>query len=180
MLSHTNTSALDSLEFFPYIGSDGLLPGQFQAKIGIYAIFDQAQVLQYVGYSRDVLLSLKQHLVRMPHACHWVKVLTIAQPNRTFLENTRDIWIEENGVLPPGNGAAAAEWNEPIDVKQRMTADEQGSYQAAIDEVAQVKVLKQVARRVEAEILAILQQRGVQEEIRFNPKLKESGLLDLK
>jgi hypothetical protein len=41
-------------------------------------------------------------------------------------------------------------------------------------------VLKQVARRAEAEILDVLKARGVQVEIRFNPKLKEAGLLDLK
>ena len=42
------------------------------------------------------------------------------------------------------------------------------------------KLLKQVARRVEETILAKLQQRGVTTEIRFSPKLKEQGLLDLK
>jgi hypothetical protein len=40
--------------------------------------------------------------------------------------------------------------------------------------------LKNVARRVENEILSLLKARGVTEEIRFNPKLKTSGLLDLK
>jgi hypothetical protein len=37
-----------------------------------------------------------------------------------------------------------------------------------------------VARRVEAEILVMLESRGIKTEIRFNPKLKEQGLLDLK
>jgi hypothetical protein len=49
-----------------------------------------------------------------------------------------------------------------------------------LDGVAQIKLLKQVARRVEETILVKLQERGVQTEIRFNPKLKEQGLLDLK
>jgi hypothetical protein len=44
----------------------------------------------------------------------------------------------------------------------------------------QIKLLKQVSRRVEAQILEALKSRGVQTEIRFNPKLKENGLLDLK
>ncbi|NJL52965.1 MAG: GIY-YIG nuclease family protein, partial [Hydrococcus sp. SU_1_0] len=35
-------------------------------------------------------------------------------------------------------------------------------------------------RRVEAQILKQLSDRGVAMEIRFNPKLKEKGLLDLK
>jgi hypothetical protein len=49
-----------------------------------------------------------------------------------------------------------------------------------LDELELSKLLKNVARRVEAEILAELESRGVRSEIRFNPKLKESGLLDLK
>ncbi|MGL4620405.1 MAG: GIY-YIG nuclease family protein, partial [Chroococcidiopsis sp.] len=45
---------------------------------------------------------------------------------------------------------------------------------------AQIKILKTAARRVEAEILSQLQTRGLQMQLRFNPKLKEQGLLDLK
>ncbi|MDE5116005.1 MAG: GIY-YIG nuclease family protein, partial [Trichodesmium sp. St2_bin2_1] len=36
------------------------------------------------------------------------------------------------------------------------------------------------ARRVEANILEVLKTRGLQENIRFSPKLKASGILDLK
>ncbi len=179
-MTSSDVPTLDNLEFIPYITGDGLLPEQFQGKIGVYAIFDQAKELQHVGYSRDVCLSLKQHLVRQPRACHWVKAITIDRPNRTLLETIRDSWIQENDTLPLNNLAKASEWNDAIDVKQRMTPEEERVYAAAIDEVAQMKVLKQAARRVEAEILAALQERGVREEIRFNPKLKESGLLDLK
>jgi hypothetical protein len=44
----------------------------------------------------------------------------------------------------------------------------------------QSKILKNAARRVESQILSELESRGVQMQIRFNPKLKEKGLLDLK
>lgn len=60
-----------------------------------------------------------------------------------------------------------------------MTPDEQTSF-ASGDEMTQSKLLKNVARRVEAQILADLESRGVQVQVRFNPKLKEKGLLDLK
>ncbi|MFM9158944.1 MAG: GIY-YIG nuclease family protein, partial [Dolichospermum sp.] len=59
--------------------------------------------------------------------------------------------------------------------------EEQDNYQnIAIDEIGKSKVLKNVARRVEEEILAILEARGLKTQMRFNPKLKEVGLLDLK
>ena len=60
-----------------------------------------------------------------------------------------------------------------------MTEEEKAQYQQS-EESKQIKIRKQVARRVEAQILSRLSDRGVQMEIRFNPKLKEKGLLDLK
>ncbi|MDX2098345.1 MAG: GIY-YIG nuclease family protein [Leptolyngbyaceae cyanobacterium bins.59] len=170
--------ALTTLNFLPYIDESGFIPTEVQGKVGIYAIFDADHVLQFIGYSRDVYLSLQQHLVRCPIDCYWFKVQTIDRPNRTILEATRDAWIAENGLLPPGNGPAQAQWTQPIDVRSTMRDEEQIRF-AALDEFAQGKLLKQVARRVEEQILATLQARGVKMPLRFNPKLKESGLLDL-
>jgi hypothetical protein len=173
--------SLASLEFIPYIDSEGKLPDFFQGKIGVYAIFDNEKVLQFVGYSRDIYLSLKQHLVRQTQYCYWLKVQTIEKPSRTILESIRSSWIAENGSQPQGNGVDAAKWNDPIDTKTVMTAQETANYEGIFaDEIAKDKLLKNVARRVENEILSLLKARGVTEEIRFNPKLKTSGLLDLK
>ncbi|WP_445635906.1 Nuclease subunit of the excinuclease complex [Nostoc sp. DSM 114161] len=181
MTTETNTPALASLEYIPYIGDRGELPEQFQGKIGVYAIFDREKTLQFVGYSRDVYLSLKQHLVRQPQQCYWVKVQTIERPSRTVLENIENAWIAENVSVPAGNGDDKEKWTNAIDVKKVMTPEEQANYQnPANDELAQIKVIKNVARRVEAEILKELEARGLQLELRFNPKLKEQGLLDLK
>jgi len=180
MTSAAAIPLLKSLTAIPYLDAAGKLPGALQGKVGVYAIFDDTSTLQYVGYSRDVLLSLRQHLVRRPAACHWLKVQTIERPDRSQLEAIRAAWIAENGTTPAGNGAEANLWSQPLDAKQQMTPTEQTAYAEAVDELTQSKLLKQVARRVEADILAVLQARGVQEEIRFNPKLKEAGLLDLK
>lgn len=181
MMMNSDVSSLADLEFVPYINQEGLIPNFVQGKIGIYAVFDAERVLKFVGYSRDIYVSLKQHLVRQPGYCYWLKIQTIDRPNRTILETIRDQWIAENGTLPAGNGPEASKWNDPIDVKVMMTVEEQASYDNPVnDEVTQEKILKNVARRVEAEILTALKSRGVTEEIRFNPKLKTSGLLDLK
>ena len=62
-----------------------------------------------------------------------------------------------------------------------MTEAEKVQYQdPLIDEVDKEKLLKNIARRVEANILEVLKTRGLQENIRFSPKLKASGILDLK
>lgn len=181
MTTETNIPSLTTLEDFAYIDDNGQLPEQFQGKIGVYAIFDQEKTLQFVGYSRDVYLSLKQHLVRQPQQCYWVKVQTIERPSRTILENIENAWIAENGSVPVGNGENKQKWTDPIDAKALMTPEEQTNYQNPLmDDLMQMKILKNVARRVEAEIIAVLATRGLQMQVRFNPKLKEQGLLDLK
>lgn len=181
MTTQTDISSLASLVEIAYLDESGKLPETLAGKIGVYAIFDREKNLQFVGYSRDVYLSLKQHLVRQPQNCYWLKVQTIEKPNRTILENTMNAWIAENGATPSGNGEDKVKWTESIDVKPLMTDEEKANYdRASGEELAQSKILKNVARRVEAELLAVLKSRGVQEEIRFNPKLKDSGLLDLK
>jgi len=181
MTTETNIDSLTSLEYIPYIDDRGQLPELLQGKIGVYAIFDQEKLLQFVGYSRDVYLSLKQHLVRQPQYCYWVKVQIIERPSRTVLENIENAWIAENGSVPVGNGDNKEKWTQPIDAKAVMTPEEKVNYEKPTnDEMAQIKIIKNVARRVEAEILAVLEARGLQMQIRFNPKLKEEGLLDLK
>jgi hypothetical protein len=175
----TDLPSLASLDFLPYINDGGEIIDLFQNQIGIYAIFDRDHHLQFVGYSRDIYLSLKQHLVRQPAHCHWIKATTIDRPNRTFLEGVQSAWITENGVTPIGNAGSSSSWQDPISTHHAMTTAEQNSF-ADLDGVAQTKLLKQVARRVEENIFTQLKERGVQTEIRFNPKLKEQGLLDLK
>jgi hypothetical protein len=169
-------SDLASQPYLPYLDDRGELPQQFQRQIGVYAIFDESQILQLVDYSRDVLLSLKQHLVRQPDRCHWVQVHLIDRPNRTVLEEIKSAWLA--GTLPPGNGSDAAAWQEPIDCRFALTAAEQAGF-GELDELAQSKLLKQVARRVESDVMVKLEARGLRSEIRFNPKAKERGLLDL-
>lgn len=172
--------SLKTLNFVPYLDEAGLIPeAPFVGKVGAYAIFDEAQSLCYVGLSRDIYASLKQHLVRRPTQCYWVKAQTLDRPNRTVLEAMRQQWLTENGAVPPGNGPEEEQWTQAIDVKPFMTAAEQAAIEAA-DDLSLSKILKDVARRVEAEIFATLEARGLKLKLRFDPKLKEQGLLNLK
>ncbi len=167
---------LADLPYLPYIDAQGLLPEFAPRQVGVFAIFDAEQSLQFVGYSRDIVISLKQHLVRQPQACQWIKIHLIDKPNRTVLEEIVAAWTA--GKQPPGNGKAAQNWQESIDCRHAMTAEETAKF-PEMEEIAQSKLLKQAARRVEATIMAKLQARGLQTEIRFNPKTKERGLLDI-
>jgi hypothetical protein len=178
LATQTDIPSLGNLAYIPYIDSDGQLPEHLQSQVGVYAIFDSERILQFVGYSRNVYLSLQQHLVRQPQLCYWLKAQTIDRPNRTLLEDIRNAWISENGSTPVGNGLDDTKWTQSIDAKSAMTAEEEASYLSS-DELTQAKLLKNAARRVEKQILAELESRGLVTQIRFNPKLKEKGLLDI-
>jgi hypothetical protein len=171
--------SLKSLEYLAYLDDSGVISSELQGKIAVYAIFDRDKQLQFVGYSRDVYLSLKQHLMRRSQLCYWLKLQTISRPSRTLLEEIRQAWIEENGCIPLGNSVDETKWTQAIDAKQEMTIEEKEAL-AAADELGKIKLLKQVARRVEAVITAEIGNRGATMDLRFNPKLKEEGLLDLK
>lgn len=179
MTTSSEITQLSQLEYISYLDENGHLNENLKDKIGVYAIFNQEKILQFVGYSRDISLSLKQHLVRQPQSCYWLKVQTINRPSRTLLENIRQAWLEENGKIPSGNSVDKAKWSQAIDVKPSLTEAEKQEYERG-DEREKIKLIKKVARRVQAEIEEQLRVRGVQSEIRFNPKLKEQGLLDLK
>jgi hypothetical protein len=179
MSTQTEIPALNDLEYIPYLDENGCIAEDLQGKIGVYAIFNSEKVLQFVGYSRDVYLSLKQHLVRQPQNCYWLKVQAITRPSRTVLEEMRQAWIAENGTIPPGNSTDEVKWTQAIDAKLAMTEAEKAEYQKGT-ELEKIKLLKKIARRVEEEIQGQLKDRGVQMDLRFNPKLKEQGLLDLK
>ena len=179
-MNHQQTiPTLASLSYISYLDDNGAICEDIQKKIGVYSIFDQDKILQFVGYSRDIYLSLKQHLVRQPNNCYWLKLQTIERPSRSILESIRESWITENGTIPTGNESESGIWTKSIDAKPAMTEEEKAQYNQS-DELRKTKILKQVARRVEAGIKEQLRDRGVNMDIRFNPKLKEQGLLDLK
>ena len=179
MTTQSELPTLASLDYLAYLDENGSLSEDTQRKIGVYAIFDRDRQLQFVGYSRDIYLSLKQHLIRKPQACYWLKIETIDRPSRSILEETKQAWIAENGTTPSGNAEEEAIWTQPIDAKPTMTEDEKAQYQKS-DELGQIKLYKKVARRVEETVKEQLKTRGVNMDIRFNPKIKEQGLLDLK
>ncbi|WP_107670902.1 GIY-YIG nuclease family protein [Cyanothece sp. BG0011] len=179
MITNTHLPSLNSLDYLPYLDENGIIAENLHKKIGVYAIFDKNKQLKFIGYSRDIYASLKQHLVRQPKQCYWLKVEIIERPSRTILEEIKNNWTEENGDLSINEESYQNLWTQPIDAKVYMTGEDKETYQNS-DELGQIKLLKKVSRRVQADIEETLKQRGNQTEIRFNPKLKEQGLLDLK
>ncbi len=176
-----NDLSLHSLPFIPLLDANGSLPGHLVEKVGAYAIYAEDQTLMHLGYSRNILLSLKQHLVRQPQSCHWIKVTLIQKPSRAVLQQLLEKWEAETSAPIYSSNNPREAWENSIDIKAQMTPKEQETFQSLVgDEIGLIKHLKKVGRRLEADIRLQLEERGFQDELRFNPKLKESGLLDLK
>ena len=179
MITETQLPSLNALDYLPYLDENGVITEDLQKKIGVYAIFNENKKLKFIGYSRDIYASLKQHLVRQTQQCHWLKVEIITRPSRTILEEIKTNWTEENGDLSIDNQENQNLWTQAIDAKVCMTEEDKETYKYS-DELGKIKLLKTVSRRVQADIEETLKQRGNKMKIRFNPKLKEQGLLDLK
>ncbi len=164
---------LADLEWRPYLEASGQVPADWAGKIGVYAVFDRDRALRYVGISRDIAASLKLHLTRVPEQCYWFKAYAIAKPSRTVLSEIQAAWTQ-------GVAVDRTLWEEPLDCRRLMTEAERDALARAVTEAEQARILKDVARRVEADVLAQLTMRGVGFEVRFDPKRKSEGILDMK
>ncbi|WP_373545004.1 GIY-YIG nuclease family protein [Chamaesiphon sp.] len=78
---------------------------------GVYAVLNSANQTQYVGYSRNVLTSLRGHLAEHgSEVCALVRVQPFKFPKREEMENLRDSWIAELDTVPPGNTGMGGVW----------------------------------------------------------------------
>jgi hypothetical protein len=103
------------------------------AKVaGVYAVLDTEQLTQYIGYSRNVLLSLNGHLTQNgKDKCAFVRVHTFKFPKREEMESLRDEWISELDSIPPGNSSDREMWASTIGeaAKAAMSAAERNAYE---------------------------------------------------
>jgi hypothetical protein len=82
------------------------------AKVaGVYAVLNSNQQPQYIGYSRNVTLSLRSHLTAHgAEICAWVRVKSFKFPKREEMEQLRDRWIADLPSPPPGNIDGSGDW----------------------------------------------------------------------
>jgi hypothetical protein len=83
-----------------------------EAKLaGVYAVLDGDRHTQYIGYSRNVTLSLKSHLTQLgAETCAFVKVQPFKFPKREEMEQLRDVWLAALPHTPPGNLDQSGAW----------------------------------------------------------------------
>jgi hypothetical protein len=83
-----------------------------EAKVaGVYAVMNGDHQTQYIGYSRNVALSLKSHLTQLgAETCAFVKVQPFKFPKREDMEQLRDEWIAALPQTPLGNTDKSGAW----------------------------------------------------------------------
>lgn len=100
---------------------------------GVYAIYNNENQIQFVGYSRNVVMSLKSHLDRVgPSMCCSVRVKIFTDPSllsRGKLEEEKNKWIDEYGV-PLGNSTDQNLWDcgQVLSIKA-MSEEERKDYE---------------------------------------------------
>lgn len=156
------------------------------AKTGVYAIYGAADRVVYLGKSRDIHNTLRMHLGRRPVDCVAYRALALPRPSRAAFDTILAAWAAELGAPPPGNdgGDEQARWEKPVDVRWAgsgvvLTAAEREALDGCVLAADAGKVLKKVCRRVQGEVEAVLRARGCKEPMKWAPKLKEKGLLDV-
>ena len=71
---------------------------------GVYAVLNSDRITQYIGYSRNVALSLRGHLNQKgPDICAWVKIERFKFPKRDAMEQLKNEWIAALPSPPVGN-----------------------------------------------------------------------------
>ncbi|MEO1402354.1 MAG: GIY-YIG nuclease family protein [Cyanobacteria bacterium J06635_1] len=97
---------------------------------GVYAVLNGDRETQFIGYSRNVALSLRSHLTQKgADMCALVRVHPFNFPKRDVMEQLRDEWIEALPGPPPGNldGTWAGTIREAA--TQAMSAAERAAYE---------------------------------------------------
>ena len=94
---------------------------------GVYAVLDKERIYQYIGYSRDVLRSLKGHQIQNgAEVCAFIRVKTFKFPKREVMETVKDEWLAELDYTPTGNTGELGTWASTIGeaAKASMTEKE--------------------------------------------------------
>ena len=140
LYSNDDEHAPTEVTFTPEVNNDAdIIPLEAwcalsqNAKIaGVYAVLNTERNTQYIGYSRNVLLSLNGHVAQNgSQKCAFVRVQNFNFPKRQEMEDMRDAWIKELDSVPPGNASESGMWASTVGevAKATMSEAERNAYE---------------------------------------------------
>ncbi|KAH7280571.1 hypothetical protein KP509_36G003400 [Ceratopteris richardii] len=158
--------SLNDLPNFAFINSHGrIMPSvDPNTQASVFAILDKNKKVQYIGFSKDLRNSLRILIGRRPELCYYYKVFNLAVFDQTVMLKTREQWMSELGTTPEGNADLTQRqyWEQPINA-------------GSISERGKTAAAKAKAKAM----LQMLADRGVTEEMVYDPKLLEEGKCDI-
>jgi predicted GIY-YIG superfamily endonuclease len=129
---------------------------------GVYAVLDSVDRTQYIGYSRNVLTSLKGHLAEHgSDVCAGVRVQVFKFPKREEMESLRDAWIAELAEVPPGNTGEGGVWATTVGeiAKAAMSDAEKAAYEEKKLKLRRAMADSALSRELDAAALSNEQKR---------------------
>lgn len=75
-------------------------------EASVFAVYDDKQKLQYIGFSKDLRSTLRTVLGRRPDRAFFYKAQHFSSADQKAMVALRDAWFEECGGQPPGNKRA--------------------------------------------------------------------------
>lgn len=80
----------------------------------MFAIYDDKQKLQYIGFSKDLRATLRTVFGRRPDKAHFYKAQHFPTTDQKAMIAVRDDWYEECGGQPPGNKRKLRMMGQPL------------------------------------------------------------------
>jgi hypothetical protein len=155
------STRLDSLELNSVVSVQGYInpdvPADAQATV--FAIYDQAKMLQYIGFSKNLRSSLLTVFARRPDKTHFYRAAYLNTLDQQAMLDLRAAWFDQSSGPPPGNKLPAerAAWQEaatPFVISDRGKV-------AAAEELAKTAIVKIKARGCKEEF--VLNRDGILE-----------------
>lgn len=135
------SARLDSLDLLSVVSVQGYINPEVpaDAQATVFAIYDQAKALQYIGFSKNLRASLLTVFSRRPDKCHFYRVAHLTTLDQQAMLDLRAAWFYQSGGPPPGNKLPAerAAWQEAatpfiISERGRLAAAEELAKQTEV------------------------------------------------
>lgn len=113
-----SSSEFSDAAIVPILTADGTqISADITLEPGVYAVYDSSNVLQYVGISRKIAVSMATHAESLgPDMVCSAKVVEMPGAGKEELTEAWKSWIEraveETGNIPPGNTPGETMWTQ--------------------------------------------------------------------
>ncbi|CAI7810492.1 unnamed protein product [Closterium sp. NIES-54] len=158
--------SMNELPLLSYINQQGRIvpPVDPGTTASVFAVLDKNKKVQYIGFSKDVRNSLRTLMGRRPEFCYYYKLYNLSTMDQQQMIDIRAQWFSEMGIPPLGNTDPIQRgyWERPADA-------------GSISERGKVAAAQSKAKT----LLQMMADRGLKEEMEYDPKLIEEGKCDV-